>query len=131
MIGFLPRGSYNSISINPSVFPCLIKSLIYKGMERGGKEGRKEIKRGGGEIKRDKEKRGEEWGGIKRERGRRNKEGHSGEEREREGVEKHQLHSRYTQPTAVQTSLARPRRVGRPPRPRHIAHTILDFPVPG
>ena len=61
--------------------------------EGGGKEGRKEVKRGGGEIKRDKEKRGEEWGGIKRERGRRNKEGHSGEEREREGVEKHQLHS--------------------------------------
>ena len=65
MIGFLPRGSYNSISINPSVFPCLIKSLIYKGMEGGG-EGREK--------------------GSK-ERGRRNKEG-QGEERGRVGRDK-------------------------------------------
>lgn len=66
MIGFLPRDSYSSISINPSVFPCLIKSFIYKGVERGERGeregerrverkgergGEKERDRGGGEIK--------------------------------------------------------------------------------
>ena len=36
----------------------------------------------------------------------------------------------YTRSIILLTFLARPNRFVRPPKPRHIAHTILDFPVP-
>ena len=77
----------------PFLLSMLDKILDLQRYGEGGKEGRER------DIKR-KEKRREEWGkgrkrrGIKkREGGRRNKEVFSGEEREREGEEKHQLHS--------------------------------------
>ena len=69
MIGFLPRDSYSSISINPSVFPCLIKSFIYKGVERGERgerEGERRVEREG---ERRVEREGERGGEKERDRG--------------------------------------------------------------